>query len=47
MFHFKKYTILFHIYKFLPVMSVFPIYYANLKWCCGCSVWSTMRLRGS
>lgn len=48
---FKKYTIFVHIYKFLLVMSILsvllalPIYYANLKWCCRRSVWSTIGLR--
>ena len=39
----KKYTISIRRYKCLPVM---PIYYANLKRCRRCSVWSTMGLIG-
>lgn len=42
----KKYTISILHYKCLPVMLVLLIYYANLKWRCRCSVWSTMGLIG-
>lgn len=42
----KKYTILIHPNKCLPVLPVLPIYYANLKRCRRCSVWSTIGLRG-